>query len=65
MATILQTGTRTEKGVVGYDLTHLFIGSEGTLGIITKIITRLQPLPEHVKKPFCYNQIHYTKPLHW
>ena len=43
---ILNTGTRTEKGVVGYDLTRLFIGSEGTLGIITKIITRLQPLPE-------------------
>ena len=44
---ILTTGTRTEKGVVGYDLTRLFIGSEGTLGIITKIITRLLPLPEH------------------
>ncbi len=44
---ILKTGTRTEKGVVGYDLTRLFIGSEGTLGIITKIITRLLPLPEH------------------
>ncbi len=44
---ILNTGTRTEKGVVGYDLTHLFIGSEGTLGIVTKIITRLQALPEH------------------
>ncbi|MBU0943551.1 MAG: FAD-binding protein [Proteobacteria bacterium] len=43
---ILTTGTRTEKGVVGYDLTRLFIGSEGTLGIITKIVTRLQPLPE-------------------
>lgn len=43
----LNTGTRTEKGVVGYDLTRLFIGSEGTLGIITKIITRLLPLPEH------------------
>ena len=43
---ILNTGTRTEKGVVGYDLTRLFIGSEGTLGIITKIITRLQTLPE-------------------
>lgn len=43
---ILTTGTRTEKGVVGYDLTRLFIGSEGTLGIVTKIITRLQPLPE-------------------
>lgn len=44
---ILRTGTRTEKGVVGYDLTRLFLGSEGTLGIITKIITRLIPLPEH------------------
>ena len=44
---VLNTGTRTEKGVVGYDLTRLFIGSEGTLGVITKIITRLQPLPEH------------------
>lgn len=44
---ILSTGCRTEKGVVGYDLTRLFIGSEGTLGIITKIITRLLPLPEH------------------
>ncbi len=44
---ILNTGTRTEKGVVGYDLTRLFIGSEGTLGIVTKIIARLLPLPEH------------------
>ncbi len=44
---ILCTGCRTEKGVVGYDLTRLFIGSEGTLGIITRIITRLLPLPEH------------------
>ena len=43
---IMQTGVRTEKGVVGYDLTRLFIGSEGTLGIFTKLILRVLPLPE-------------------
>ncbi|MCL7487291.1 MAG: FAD-binding protein [Desulfobulbaceae bacterium] len=43
---IMQTGVRTEKGVVGYDLTRLFIGSEGTLGIFTRLILRLLPLPE-------------------
>jgi glycolate oxidase len=42
---ILETGVRTRKGVVGYDLTRLFIGSEGTLGVITKIILRLTCLP--------------------
>lgn len=43
---LLHTGVRTKKGVVGYDLARLFVGSEGTLGIITKIILRLIPLPE-------------------
>ena len=43
---IMKTGVRTEKGVVGYDLTRLFIGSEGTLGIFTKLILRVLPLPE-------------------
>jgi glycolate oxidase len=43
---IIQTGVRTMKGVVGYDLTRLFVGSEGTLGVITKIILKLIPLPE-------------------
>jgi glycolate oxidase len=42
---ILETGVRTRKGVVGYDLTRLFIGSEGTLGVITKIILRLTSRP--------------------
>ncbi len=43
---IIRTGVRTMKGVVGYDLTKLLVGSEGTLGIITKIILRIVPLPE-------------------
>jgi glycolate oxidase len=43
---IMKTGVRTEKGVVGYDLTHLLIGSEGTLAVFTKLILRLLPLPE-------------------
>jgi glycolate oxidase len=43
---LLKTGTRTAKGVAGYDLTRLIIGSEGTLGVITKIIVRLVAQPE-------------------
>jgi glycolate oxidase len=43
---IIKTGVRTEKGVVGYDLTRLLIGSEGTLALFTKLILRLLPLPE-------------------
>jgi glycolate oxidase len=42
---IIQTGGRSVKNVVGYDLTHLLVGSEGTLAIITKIILRLIPKP--------------------
>jgi glycolate oxidase len=43
---IIATGVKTMKGVVGYDLTRLFVGSEGTLGIITKINLKLIPTPE-------------------
>ncbi len=46
---IIRTGTETYKAVVGYDLTRLLCGSEGTLGVITKIIFKLLPLPESKK----------------
>jgi glycolate oxidase len=42
---VVQTGRRTVKGVAGYDLTGLFVGSEGTLGIITSATLRLRPRP--------------------
>lgn len=43
---IIHTGVRTAKGVVGYDLTRLLVGSEGTLAVITKITVKLLPAPE-------------------
>lgn len=42
---VIHTGRRTAKGVTGLDLTGLFVGSEGTLGVVTKIIARLIPSP--------------------
>ena len=45
----IETGGTTMKGVVGYDLTKLFCGSEGTLAIITKIILKLLPKPQAKK----------------
>jgi glycolate oxidase subunit GlcD len=43
---LLKTGRRTVKGVAGYDLTKLFVGSEGTLGVITQATVALKPLPQ-------------------
>jgi glycolate oxidase len=43
---IIRTGSRCVKDVVGYNLTQLFVGSEGTLGIVTKAILKLLPLPD-------------------
>jgi len=42
---LIRAGTRTRKGVVGYDLTRLFVGSEGTLGVIVGLTLRLAPKP--------------------
>ena len=50
---IIETGTRARKSSAGYDLTRLFVGSEGTLGIITRITVRLFGQPDTISAATC------------
>ena len=50
---IVKTGSRAKKTSAGYNLTNLFIGSEGTLGVITEVQLRLSPIPESIMSAVC------------
>lgn len=50
---VIKTGGRSRKSAAGYDLTHLFVGAAGTLGVITEVTLRLQGIPDNIMAATC------------